>query len=96
MHGRLGPLVEAGLNPAEALTRATSVPTAAFGLDDRGRIAPGLPADLLLVRGTRPIGGGTGSESIGPGLAFTLLCRRADPAGGTSRRPPDRRGRGTG
>jgi hypothetical protein len=44
-------LVQAGYTPAEALTAATSVPARSFGLMDRGRIAPGLRADLLLVKG---------------------------------------------
>ena len=44
-------LVRAGLRPAEALASATSVPARAFRLADRGRIAPGMRADLLLVRG---------------------------------------------
>ncbi|HEU5432653.1 MAG TPA: CIA30 family protein, partial [Thermomicrobiales bacterium] len=34
-----------------ALAAATSVPAARFGLADRGRIAPGLRADLVLVDG---------------------------------------------
>lgn len=50
-HGELKLLVAAGLSPAEALTAATAAPADAFGLDDRGRIAPGLRADLLLVEG---------------------------------------------
>ncbi len=51
MHRELELLVQAGLSPAEALTAATSAPAKAFALDDRGRIAPGLRADLLLVKG---------------------------------------------
>jgi len=51
LHGELQLLVEAGLTPTQALADATSVPAAAFHLDDRGRIAPGLRADLLLVDG---------------------------------------------
>jgi len=51
MHGELELLVGAGLTPVEALAAATSVTAGAFGLADRGRIAPGLRADLLLVRG---------------------------------------------
>lgn len=50
-HGELDLLVEAGLTPAEALTAATATPAKAFGLDDRGRVAAGLRADLLLVNG---------------------------------------------
>lgn len=51
MHRELELLVQAGLTPIEALTAATSTPAAAFSLKDRGRIAPGLRADLLLVDG---------------------------------------------
>lgn len=51
MHQELQLLVAAGLTPTEALAGATSLPAARFKLDDRGRIAPGLRADLLLVRG---------------------------------------------
>lgn len=51
MHRELELLVEAGLTPTEALAAATSAPAKAFKLDDRGRIAKGLRADLLLVNG---------------------------------------------
>jgi imidazolonepropionase-like amidohydrolase len=51
MHRELELLVMAGLSPAAALTAATAAPARAFGLADRGRIAPGLRADLLLVAG---------------------------------------------
>lgn len=51
LHRDLEMLVEAGLEPVDALVAATSAPAAAFGLRDRGRIAPGLRADLLLVQG---------------------------------------------
>ncbi len=51
LHRELQLLTEAGLSPAEALTAATAAPAARFGLGDRGRIAPGLTADLLLVNG---------------------------------------------
>ncbi|GAA0931804.1 amidohydrolase family protein [Nonomuraea longicatena] len=51
LHVELRQLVEAGLTPAEALTAATAAPARRFGLTDRGRIAPGLRADLLLVDG---------------------------------------------
>jgi len=51
MHGELALLVAAGLAPSEALVAATAAPAAAFRLNDRGRIAAGLRADLLLVRG---------------------------------------------
>lgn len=51
LHVELALLVAAGLSPTEALTAATSAPARRFGLDDRGRIAAGLRADLLLVAG---------------------------------------------
>lgn len=63
MHGELELLVDAGLSPTEALAAATSVPAKAFRLEDRGRIATGLRADLVLVNGdpTRDI---TATRSI--------------------------------
>jgi imidazolonepropionase-like amidohydrolase len=51
LHRELELLVEAGLSPAEALRAATAEPARAFGLEDRGRIAVGKRADLLLVEG---------------------------------------------
>jgi hypothetical protein len=51
MHRELELLVKAGLTPTEALASATSVPAKTFRLADRGRIATGLYADLLLVNG---------------------------------------------
>ncbi len=51
MHGELALLVRAGLTPTQALRAATAAPALAFGLSDRGRIATGLRADLLLVEG---------------------------------------------
>ena len=51
VHRELELLVRAGLSPVEALRAATAAPADAFGLDDRGRIAAGRKADLVLVRG---------------------------------------------
>ena len=51
LHHELELLVRAGLPPREVLAAATSVPADVFGLSDRGRIAPGLRADLVLVEG---------------------------------------------
>ena len=51
IHRELELLVKAGLTPTEALAAATSVPARQFRLNDRGRIAAGLRADLLLVEG---------------------------------------------
>jgi imidazolonepropionase-like amidohydrolase len=51
VHHELQYLVRAGLSPIEALRAATGTPARRFGLTDRGRIAEGLRADLLLVGG---------------------------------------------
>jgi len=51
IHRELELLVKAGLTPVEALAAATSAPAAQFRLSDRGRIEPGMRADLLLVKG---------------------------------------------
>ena len=51
LHGELELLVACGLTPTEALAAATSAPAAAFHLTDRGQIAVGKRADLLLVKG---------------------------------------------
>ncbi|MFD9889962.1 amidohydrolase family protein [Amycolatopsis sp. NPDC059027] len=51
LHGELRLLVSGDFTPLEALRTATSVPARRFGLDDRGRIEPGLRADLTLVTG---------------------------------------------
>ena len=51
LHRELELLVHAGLTPNHALASATSVPADVFKLSDRGRIAVGRRADLLLVEG---------------------------------------------
>jgi imidazolonepropionase-like amidohydrolase len=51
VHHELQYLVRAGLTPCEALRAATATTARRFGLHDRGRIARGLRADLLLVDG---------------------------------------------
>lgn len=51
MHEELELLVESGLSVIEALQAATCLPAKYFSLKDRGRIEPGLRADLVLVRG---------------------------------------------
>ncbi|MHA6761393.1 amidohydrolase family protein [Streptacidiphilus sp. PAMC 29251] len=51
LHHELELLVSAGLTNAEALRAATVLPARHFGLADRGAIAPGLRADLLLLSG---------------------------------------------
>ena len=51
VHRELVLLVAAGLTRLEALAATTFETAATFGLTDRGRIAPGLRADLVLVDG---------------------------------------------
>lgn len=51
LHHELDLLVQAGLSPAEALRAATALPAHHFGLTDRGAVAPGLRADLVLIDG---------------------------------------------
>jgi imidazolonepropionase-like amidohydrolase len=51
LHHELQSLTQAGLTPLQALASATSVPAQAFDLPQRGRIAAGYKADLLLVDG---------------------------------------------
>ncbi|NIK57038.1 amidohydrolase family protein [Kribbella shirazensis] len=51
LHRELVHLVTAGLSPAEALVAATNAPAEVFRLTDRGRLAVGARADLLLVDG---------------------------------------------
>lgn len=51
LHHELELLVRAGLTPTETLRSATSLPARYFKLEDRGRIVPGLRADLVLVEG---------------------------------------------
>jgi imidazolonepropionase-like amidohydrolase len=63
IHRELELLVRAGLTPTAALASATAVPAKAFSLSDRGRIAPGLRADLVLVKGD-PTAGITSTRAI--------------------------------
>ena len=51
VHHEMQLLVEAGLNPTDALKSATSLIAKRFSLTDRGQIAEGLRADLILVKG---------------------------------------------
>ena len=63
MHGELEMLVRAGLSPAQALAAASALPAKRFGINDRGRIATGMRADLLLVEGN-PLVDITASRAI--------------------------------
>jgi imidazolonepropionase-like amidohydrolase len=51
LHHELALLVDAGLSAVEALRSATVSAAERFGLDDRGVIAPGKRADLVLIDG---------------------------------------------
>ncbi len=51
IHRELELLVRAGLTPVAALTAATATPARIFPIGNRGRIAAGQRADLLLVNG---------------------------------------------
>ena len=51
MHGELALFVRAGFSPSAALNAATALPAKIFGLQDRGRIAVGMRADLFMVEG---------------------------------------------
>jgi imidazolonepropionase-like amidohydrolase len=77
LHRELGHLVAAGFSPPAALTAATAGPADVFRLADRGRIRPGLHADLVLVDG-RP------DEDITATQRLTAVWKqgvRADPGG---------------
>ncbi|MFB8002251.1 amidohydrolase family protein [Nocardia sp. NPDC056000] len=51
LHHELELLVRAGLSTIDALNAATALPARHFGLTDRGVIAPGMRADLVLLDG---------------------------------------------
>jgi hypothetical protein len=51
LHRELELLVRCGISPAQALAAGTAEPARLFGLADRGRVAPGLRADLVLTSG---------------------------------------------
>lgn len=89
MHGELELLVRAGLEPAEALAAATAVPARRFGIADRGRIAPGMRADLLLVEGD-PLSDITATRAIA-GVWKNGYRIQRDPAAGApqAQLPPE-------
>lgn len=51
LHEELQILVQAGFTPVAALHAATALPDRIFHLGDRGHIAPGYRADLVLIDG---------------------------------------------
>ena len=82
MHGELELLVRAGLEPAEALAAATALPAQRFGIEGRGRIAPGMRADLLLVDGN-PMEDITATRAIA-GVWKNGYAVEGDPAAGAT------------
>ncbi len=63
LHRELELLVRCGVSPARALAAATAEPARVFGLADRGRIAAGRRADLVLVSGD-PLTDVTATRSV--------------------------------
>ena len=51
MHREMQLLVDIGMTPVEVLHGATAAAADAFRLNDRGHIAPGYRADMILVEG---------------------------------------------
>jgi len=69
VHDEMRLLVAAGLTPVEALRAATSLTARRFDLRDRGRIAVGLRADLVLI-------GGNPTETITQSLSIRNVWKR--------------------
>ena len=87
LHSELELLVRAGLTPAESLAAATSQPAGVFGLSDRGRIVPGLRADLVLVEGDpdRVIGA---TRNIAAVWKLGVAAARQEPQASTAAAAP--------
>jgi imidazolonepropionase-like amidohydrolase len=81
LHRELELLVRSGLAPVEALAAATSAPARAFGFHDRGRVAVGLRADLLLVNGDPSVDITATRDIVGIWkLGVSHVRRRAEPS----------------
>ncbi|MEM7483253.1 MAG: CIA30 family protein [Acidobacteriota bacterium] len=87
MHHELALLVAAGLTPAEALAGATAHAAEAFRLLDRGRIAPGRRADLLLVEGN-PLANIAATRDIVGVWKLGVPAARQEVAATETRLPP--------
>jgi hypothetical protein len=87
MHREVELLVKAGLTPQAALTAATAAPARAYGLKDRGRIAQGLRADVLLVSGDPTTDITTTREIVGVWKGGARVERRIAPATSTAPKP---------
>ena len=79
LHRELELLVLSGLTPSEALASATSEPARAFGFHDRGRIAEGLRADLLLVNGDPTVDIRATRDIVGVWKLGVQYARASDP-----------------
>ena len=86
LHRELELLVATGMKPIDALAAATSVTADVFGLKDRGRIAPGLRADLVLVAGDPTKKSPQPARSSGSGSKAVRLTERLTAAQVQSRR----------
>jgi imidazolonepropionase-like amidohydrolase len=79
LHGELEVLGESGMTPIQALRAATSAPAAVLNWRDRGRIAEGMRADMILVEGD-PTAGISATRNIRgvckSGIAFDREARR--------------------
>jgi imidazolonepropionase-like amidohydrolase len=82
LHRELELLVRCGTSPAQALAAATSEPARVFGFADRGRVATGQRADLVLVSGD-PLADITATRAIERVWRGGIACdRRAFVASG--------------
>lgn len=95
VHHELQLLVECGLSPLEAMRGATSLTADLFRLNQRGRIAPGFHADLLLVHGnpTKDITATRAIEGVWKaGVPVDLTMRRENAKRSRSRKPKSGKG----
>jgi imidazolonepropionase-like amidohydrolase len=75
LHRELELLVRCGISPAKALAAATAEPARVFGLIDRGRVATGQRADLVLVSGD-PLADITATRAINRIWRGGIACDR--------------------
>jgi imidazolonepropionase-like amidohydrolase len=75
LHRELELLVRCGISPARALAAATTEPARVFGLADRGSVATGQRADLVLVSGD-PLTDITATRSIEGTWRGGIACDR--------------------
>lgn len=75
-HRELELLVDSGLTPLEAINLATGKAAALLQLDDRGVLAPGKLADMVVVDGTqlRKYGTLTKSKRCGTGVSWSAVA----------------------